>query len=228
MNKKVNSTFIKIIFLICINFILHNKIGNLYLKKFSTFIVDNNKILIKSEINKIIHQNSVSLNDELYYVNYNDDKDIISVDLNIKEVNNFLSNYIGIIDSSISNISFNYLNKTYKNFTINNHNYYLVPLGMISDNPFLYSCGPNVLINYDYINVATLKLDVLVKNYGINNALIQTYLIIHIDQSIFKPILHNVSTYDYRFLLSSKIINGKVSNYLGTSLNVESDVIKSN
>ena len=227
MNRKVNSTFIKLIFLISINIILLNKVGNLYLKKFNVFISENNKLMLKREINKIIQYNSVSLNEDLYFVNFNNENDIVSVDLNIKEVNNFLSSYISLIEKSISHSSFKYLNQTYKHLKTNKHTYYLVPLGMISDNPFLYNSGPSVLIIYDYINIATLKLDVFVKNYGINNALIQTYLLVHIDQSISKPILHNFSSYDYRFLLSSKIINGKVSNYLGTSLNVESGVIKS-
>ena len=227
MNRKVNSTFIKLIFLISINIILLNKVGNLYLKKFNVFISENNKLMLKKEINKIIQYNSVSLNEDLYFVNFNNENDIVSVDLNIKEVNNFLSSYISLVEKSISRSSFKYLNQTYKHLKTNKHTYYLVPLGMISDNPFLYNSGPSVLIIYDYINIATLKLDVSVKNYGINNALIQTYLLVHIDQSISKPILHNSSSYDYRFLLSSKIINGKVSNYLGTSLNVESGVIKS-
>ena len=216
MNRKVNSTFIKLIFLISINIILLNKVGNLYLKKFNVFISENNKLMLKREINKIIQYNSVSLNEDLYIVNLNNENDIVSVDLNIKEVNNFLSSYISLIEESISHSSFKYLNQTYKHLKTNKHTY-----------PFLYNSGPSVLIIYDYINIATLKLDVSVKNYGINNALIQTYLLVHIDQSISKPILHNSSSYDYRFLLSSKIINGKVSNYLGTSLNVESGVIKS-
>ena len=225
MNKKINIIILKLFIILVSEFLLIKNIGILYLKKLNIFIKENNTLLLKKEINHIIRNNLIYYDTNLYKIIYNDNHEIVSIDLNVNKVNEYLSSYIDLIDNSIKSISYDYLGKYYKSFNTSKNKYYLLPLGMISDNPFIFNTGPKVLINYDLINVPVLKIKVNIKNYGLNNALVETYLLVHVDQSVLKPVLSKVSSYDYNFLISSKIINGRISTYLGTNLTTQSDSI---
>ena len=227
MKKSVNKIFMKLLILLIINYFLLKYFGNLYLLRLNTFIKENNNIMIKANLNKIIKNNNVITLDNLYSIKYNNDKEIINITLNINEVNKYLGKYLRIIYDSLEDCNYTYLNKYYKNINIHNRFYYLLPFGMISDNPFLYNSGPKVIMSYEFINIPTLKIDVSIRNYGLNNSIAETYLIVNIDQSILKPILYSIGTYNYKFLLSSNIIEGRVPTYLGSSINTQSDSISS-
>ena len=227
MKKSFNKIFIKLLILLIINYFLLKYFGNLYLLRLNTFIKENNNIMIKANLNKIIKNNNVITLDNLYSIKYNNDKEIINITLNINEVNKYLGKYLRIIYDSLEDCNYTYLNKYYKNINIHNRFYYLLPFGMISDNPFLYNSGPKVIMSYEFINIPTLKIDVSIRNYGLNNSIAETYLIVNIDQSILKPILYSIGTYNYKFLLSSNIIEGRVPTYLGSSINTQSDSISS-
>lgn len=225
--KKRNIIVLKIIIIIIINIFLCNIIGKLYLKKFNKFIEENNQILIKKEINNIVRSNYVNISSDLYNIIYNDKNEIVNIDLNANDINKYLSSYLSIINDKLNNTNYKYLNKYYNLLKTNNKTYFLLPIGIISDNPLFFNTGPKIILYYDLLNIPTIKVVVKLKNYGLNNALIETYLLIHVDQSVLKPILTTVSTYEYSFLVSSKMINGRVSSFLGTNLSFESDAISS-
>lgn len=227
MKKSAKIILIKVVIVVIANMLLCKYFGYMYLKKFNSFIKESNFMILKKGINDILKNNLININDDFYNVIYNDKKEIINVDLNINTVNSQLSNYTKIIEKKLSVINNNYLSKYYDTLYINDSMYFLLPLGMISNNPFIYNTGPKVILSYDLINIPVLKIKVDVKNYGLNNALVEMYLMIHIDQSIIRPVLTKISSYDYSILVSSKIINGRVSNYLGTNFSVESDAVSS-
>lgn len=227
-HKRITYIILKILIIIIINIFLLKNIGNKYLKKFDIFIGENNKLYVKNKVNEFILKNKSDFNIPLYHVTYNDDGEIVNLDLNINEVNMYLQSCLSRIKNILNSNDYNSLNKYYQGFkSVSNNNYYVLPIGIISDNPFLYNSGPKVIFYYDLINTPILKFEVNVKNYGINNALVETYLIINIDQSILKPVLYETSSYKYKYLLSSKIINGRISNYLGTNLSISSDAVSS-
>lgn len=224
MNKRrISLLIIKLIVIILINIFLIKIVGYKYLKRLNTFIKENNNVTIKNAINKIIYSNDIDINDNLYKIVYNDKKEIINLDLNINNINILLSKYVDTLNNVLENDTFSFLDKYYETIKTKNNIYYLLPLGMVSDNPFIYNIGPKIVIGYEFINTPTLKMKVNIKNYGLNNALVETYLDINIKQSVLKPILSEISNYKYSYLISSKIINGRVSNYLGTSISKESE-----
>lgn len=226
--QRISIIFFKLLILIIINLILLKKVGSRYLNNFNRFINENNNLVIKSKINNIIKNKQIDISSDLYYVIYDDNNDIVDLNLNLNSINKLLSIYLDILSNEINdNNSYNYLDRYYENINVDNssNKYYLLPLGMISNNPFLYNIGPKIIVSYDLINIPSLKIEINVKNYGLNNAIIETYFLVHIDQSILKPVLYNISSYDYRFLLSTRIINGKLPSYLGTTLSKGSDSV---
>ena len=226
--KFKNYIIYKIIIIFAINIFLCHFIGKIYLSRFNIFIKENNNIFIKKEINNIVRNNPIDINNNLYNIIYNDSNEIVNVDLNVNSINQYLSKYIKILNDELNSSSYNYLNKYYNTLKTGNKTYFLLPIGIISDNPFAFNTGPKLILYYDLLNVPTVKISLKLKKYGLNNALIETYLLVHIDQSVFKPILSTVSSYDYSFLIASKVINGRVSNFLGTNFNIESDTISTN
>ena len=70
-------------------------------------------------------------------------------------------------------------------------------------------------MSYDLITSLLFNVEVSIKNYGLNNVIVETYLTIKIEQTILKPVVNKVTTYNNKFLLSTDIVYGKVSDYSG-------------
>ena len=70
-------------------------------------------------------------------------------------------------------------------------------------------------MSYDLITSLLFNVEVNIKNYGLNNVIVETYLTVKIEQTILKPVVNKVTTYNNKFLLSTDIVYGKVSDYSG-------------
>ena len=224
--KKIAKYLIYIFLILLLNYLLLNYIGKSYLAKLNKLINQNNNVIIKQKINDFIKNNSFSYDDDLYSTIYNDNHEIVDLNMNLNKINIYLSDYITVFSKNLNDINLEYLKRYYESIKLNKSIYFLISMGILSNNPLLYNYGPKIIFNYDSLYIPSLKIEITAKNYGLNNALIETYLIIHIDQNIFKPFIKTISMYDYKFLVSSRIINGRVSNYLG--INKESEYIMNN
>lgn len=190
--------------------------GNKYLPRLDKFIIENNKIIIENEVSNFVLNLKNKDIKPLYKLNYNEKGEIISSSINTNSVNLYLSTFTSSLRKSINKKIYSfYINSYFKNITTKNQSYILFPMGMLSNNPFLYNFGPKIVLSYDYLTSVILSVDIKVKNYGINNVLVETYITINIKQSILKPTVENIINYKKKFLLSSDIIYGKVSDYLG-------------
>lgn len=216
--KSIKSKVLILILIILILFFFILYYGKKYLVRLNTFISENNSLYIKKEINNIIRTNSFFTNDNIYTFVYNNEKEIINLNIDSNKVNNLLKDYsIFISDKLSKKMYLNYLGKYFKTLKTRDNYYLIVPLGIIYDNPFIFNMGPNILLSYDIINVALITIDIDVKNYGLNNVLVNLYLNVDIDQNILKPVLKKTATFKYRFLVSSSIIYGRVSPLIGGS-----------
>ena len=143
--------------------------------------------------------------------------------MNTDEVNMILKNYTLYISNYLSKtMNLSHLKEYFKVLKTKQNYYLIIPLGIISDNPFLFNLGPNIFLSYDLINSPSLTIDLDVKNYGLNNVLVNIYLNINIDQKVLKPVLNKTNTHNYRFLISSKIVYGRVSPFIGGNITTSS------
>ena len=224
--KRKYKIIIYILFLLINVLILFIYIGNKYLNRLNKFIYENNRLIVRKEINKFMYNNKFNNLNNIYNIKYNDQHEIISADLNINYINNYLSLYIGEFNKYLNNTLFNtYVNKYFKNLNTNNSKYILVPIGIIYDNPFIFNMGPKIVLSYDFITSITFNVDLKISNYGINNVIVNVYLNLDVEQSTLKPVLDKVTKYKFRFLISSNIVYGKVSNFLGTNITSKSEDI---
>ena len=196
--------------------------GGKYLKKLNTFIYENNNIIIKNELNEFINTiNDINYKD-IYTFRYNNKNEIIGAEYNTSYINRNLVAYTNKFKNKVQDNLYNkYLNKYFKRVNLNG-TYLIVPLGILYDNPFLFNFGPELFLSYDYLHTYNFYLDFDAKNYGLNNILVNLYLVVDVNQSIFKPVLTTTNKNSYRFLLSSQIVYGRVSDFLNSGINMKS------
>ena len=66
-----------------------------------------------------------------------------------------------------------------------------------------------------------------VVNYGINNVLVELYLVIKIDSWFVNPFNENVFGEEYEYVISSQIINGIIPQYFGGVIEKSSSIVTS-
>ena len=222
MNKKrIYIILVKIFIILLIFLFFIIVIGRKYLKRLDKFIIENNSLLMKNELNKFIININMDGEEKIYNLVYSESGEIVSASLNTSIINKIMGRFTKRFQENIESIKFSKYIKEYFNMVRTRKDiYFLVPLGIISDNPFIFNLGPNIFFYYDVINITNFNVRMDIKNYGLNNVIINIYLDVTIDQSILKPILSQNNTFKYSILLSSDIVYGKVSDFLSTSENL--------
>ena len=171
---------------------------------------------IKSISNLVITK-SVSIKDiegldinDLFIITKNNKNEILTVDLNTVLVNK---------------LSFSITNKIQENLKlleqgkINEYNeegngvIIKIPLGEATNNFLFSDMGPKISVRMKLLGTMDTNIKTTVTNYGLNNALIETYLEITITELVIIPIKTNEITVTSRIPLMVKLINGTVPNF---------------
>lgn len=97
-----------------------------------------------------------------------------------------------------------------------------IPLGRASKYGLINNLGPQIPLNIKYIGTTITNLKTKITNYGLNNALLEIYLNLKITESIITPVNKEPFSNDYKILLYSGIINGRVPVLYGKSYELES------
>ena len=168
-----------------------------------------NEIVTKS--NEIINY---SLNNMLINNDF-DDMIIIEKDINgiIEEIsfNNVKANKI--LYYSTNNIMEKI--KTTQLDSNNMDNLYYVPFGVIFNNSILSNLGPSIPFKTKMIGSTDNRIDIMMKEYGINSFLVQLILSIDINLEIILPFTKDIVNIQKEIILDSKIIQGQIPKYYG-------------
>lgn len=193
---------------------------------FMTFILlslyskkSNNSILILSKqtferniytaLNNTVQKTMEDNLEDILKINKNSNDDILYIDYDLKNTYAYLEKTTKIIKDK--------LNKT-NNFVLQ------IPFLAGSKNALFNNLGPTLNIKINYINAILTNIYTKVTNYGLNNALVEAYIRITIDGLIITPITENKTSVSYDFLISSKLINGKVPSIYGDYLTSNSSL----
>lgn len=149
-------------------------------------------------INETISKTSCDTKN-LYTITRNNKEEIEMIDYN----NQTLSNYINDLTLNIEEN----LNKKFKNA------YIKVPIGVITKNAIFNNYGPKIKANLTILNSITAGIKVNVKDYGINNALLETILIINVEVQVILPVSSKEIKIAQEIPLSYKIISAKVPDF---------------
>ena len=223
-----NRIFIIIIFIFIFDILIFNIFGN----KLSINISKMTKVKIE-EISKY-YMNSVIKNylnvDTSNYIKVNlVNNNIMSIDIDNNESNKLLKNIINDLEDIVKSIEKGNINN-YENLEFlygNDGIILLVPIGTSFNNTLLYDIGPKIPVKISFLENVDAYVDVDVEEYGINNSLVKLYINITLEQLIEMPIDKEKTVINYKFLLSSKLVNGKVPEIYGYGLSENSNIVNS-
>ena len=230
-NKKIKINYILI--WITLVFVVDIIIFNTYMNRFS----DNVSYIAKIKIDELTKYYLNSTIKKYLNVNTNDyiktnivNNNIVSVDIDNNNSNILLKSIISDLEIVVKDIESGNIN-TYNNLEMLKGDkgvILLVPTGILFNNALLSNIGFRIPIRVNFLENIDAYIDVVVENYGINNSLIKLYVIINIDEVLEIPIDSDNRRQEYKFLISSKLINGEVPSFLGGSIDTNSKIVKNN
>lgn len=219
---KKNIFLLSIILLIITLIISINFIGNKItpgvisyaeteLEKFTTRIINN---VISSEINDI------SL-DELFIITKDNNDYIKTIDYNPIVVNSILSNITTKVDKTLRSVEkgeilFELSDDILENYDVDKLKkgvIFEMAITTIFDNPLLANLGPKIPIRISMLGSTSSNINTKITNYGINNALVETSIIIDVKLQIVLPYKTEKVNFSNNIPISLKLIQGVVPNY---------------
>lgn len=220
---KKNKLLKKILFIITLAIIASSFLIKYYSDKISPLLIDYVDSKVRQITLAIINESLTEAIDSNYPNNIlnikrNSTNDIELINYNTKEVSKFL----GVISDKaeekiqklekgdIENLDIStYLLDNYSNENL----IYSIPLGVASQNIFLSNLGPKIPIKLKLNSDIITGIKTQIKDYGINNALLELDINIEAEIQIILPFNHKISTITFTTPLSIELINGKVPSY---------------
>lgn len=202
-------------------------------KYLSVGIIRISKLKVNEVTNNIINdavfnykKNNQDLN-SLIITSLNSKNEIISVDVDMDKSYILMEGVVSEIRENIKNFQlgdYNYYNMESLS-TIENGMVIAIPLGAVTGKNLVVNLGPRIPVKLSLLENVKGSIRTEVKDYGINNSLINVYLKIEIEQNIEMPSATDSFYNNYEMLLSSKLIHGIVPSFFGDFKNKESEIV---
>lgn len=188
------------------------------LQKFTESFLSNNigyDILNDENIDNILVINK-NEEGEILYVDYNLDQAYLALDVVTNEIYELIRNleqgkFSDIKDSEI---------EASKNGLI-----LKMPLFISSNYPLLANLGPKIYTKINFVGSILTNIKSQITDYGMNNALVELYVTIKINEELITPVTNEVLETEYDVLIASKVINGRVPAYYGGAIIEKSSLL---
>lgn len=171
-------------------------------------------------------KNDLNLNN-IIVTSVNSKNEIISVDVNMDNSYVLMESVVNEIRENIKN--FQYGEYEYYNMeslsNVKNGLVIALPLGAVTGKNLIVNLGPKIPVKMSLLENVKGSIRTEVKDYGINNSLINVYLKIEIEQNIEMPSATESFYNNYEMLLSSKLIQGTVPSFFGSFKDKESEIV---
>ena len=227
-NKRIS--FIKYIYILLI--ILFDIIFfNTFYKRLGNNVYYYSRVKI-NELTKYYLNNTIkkylNINTNDYIMINSVNNNIVGVDIDNEKANYLLKRIIDDLEESINKLEDGNINN-YNNLEMIHGDdgiILFIPSGVVFNNIVLSNIGASIPVKINFLENINAYLDVQVDNYGINNSLVKLYIIISIEEVIEIPSNNKNYIQEYKFLLSSKLVNGEVPSIIGSSINSNSKIVK--
>lgn len=175
----------------------------------STIIINESlkESILNQELNEMlkIEKNS---NDEIIGVTFDNNKsNKVLYDVNnsmIKNIKNIKNNGDFRVNSESKNTIFDSKNMIYQ-----------IPFNVINEKPILIGIGPKIPFKIEILSSSTNNILTNIKEYGINNSLVELLLEMNINVQIILPFTSENTSINKQIPISTKIIQGKIPDYYG-------------
>lgn len=186
--------------------------------------------IVNSTVNETIVKN---YDDDLFVISQNSQGEIEMLDYNTQKVNKLLLEITNKIQNKLINLEEGKIaeleisnNFKLKNLTqIKDGVLCEVPIGALKGNTLFSNIGPNIPIRLSFIGQVQSNLETKISSYGINNIVIETNVVVEVEEQITMPTTSENSTLIIKAPLTIKIIKGTVPDYYSSNIEKQSDSI---
>lgn len=216
--KKVKKTkpfdfIIYIAFTIVISLILIFKIiGNKINDKVSVVATSKARRIIVYVINKSVSEEVIKkLDTDFFYEKGNAiTLDNAKVNTVLLLINKNLKNNLKNLEEGKMNLQELDISNTKKDVI------YEIPSGIIFNNALLSNIGPKIPVKLHLVGDIETVTKTNVKDYGINNAIIEVYAEVKVNEQIILPFSYKTITIKEKIPISTKLFQGEIPKYYAT------------
>jgi hypothetical protein len=212
-------------------FILIFVFSRIILKDIGTKLSYHIENIVIKNVNKSVY-NSIFLifgSDELgdedllnaVSLNKNSDGEIVSIDYKMNIAYDILSECMNLLYNDITSLNMDSLYKSGIN------NVYYLPMGLIYNNILMDNLGFRIPCKIDFISDIDMGFKTKVSDYGVNNLLIELYMVIDVKNYIMSPSTYKEFGEKYEILVASKIVMGRMPSYYGNVIEKSSSIVSS-
>ena len=190
-------------------------------------------IVINRAVNKQL-ANGMNI-DEMFNIIKNDNGEIATIDFNPAIVNKVLNTTTNVVlinlkaieEGNIDFIELPDILISNDKDKLKNGIIYEIPLGTITNSGFLSNLGPKIPIKLNIIGSVESNVKTNIKEYGINNALVEIYIRISVTEQINVPFISKRVTVTSDIPVALKVIQGKIPSYYLSGFKSDSNIITS-
>lgn len=187
-------------------------------------------IVINRAVNKQL-ANGMNI-DEMFNIIKNDNGEIATIDFNPAIVNKVLNTTTNVVlinlkaieEGNIDFIELPDILISNDKDKLKNGIIYEIPLGTITNSGFLSNLEPKIPIKLNIIGSVESNVKTNIKEYGINNALVEIYIRISVTEQINVPFISKRVTVTSDIPVALKVIQGSVPKYYGGTLSKQSNI----
>ena len=194
---------ILLIIIVLLIIILGNSVDTYFSKTTEVYIAKQADNLASNAIKDIVYKTVVPNIDieKILLIKYKENK-VETVIVNTKIVNAIMAEASELIDDLLN-----------KDFLEKELSELKLPLGMFFSNSLLAASGPKLKIKIKPIGAYSADVYTDISTFGINNSLIEVYLLVTIDIVALIPLQHKNIKLENKIFLISQVIQGTVPNY---------------
>ncbi len=175
--------------------------------------------------------------EDLFTVVKNNAGEIILIDFNSKNVTKILNSITNLVQLNLKAIEEGNIDLIelpdntldgYDDNLLRRGIIYEIPVGVISQSSFLGNLGPKIPVKLNLIGDVITGINTDVREYGINNALIDVNINIEVTTRINLPFVSNEITVNNKIPIATKVIQGQIPNYYLGGFSSNSNILKDN
>ena len=137
----------------------------------------------------------------------NKDDEIVALDFDLEKAYQISMNLTENIRFSLNSLASNTaIDDEIVKFSEDNALIMLLPLGLASNNFYLANLGPKIPVKVKFVGNLVTGLETKVKDYGINNSLIEIYINVTLTEEIIVPFVKEKVNNSSQILLGSQVI----------------------
>lgn len=238
LKHKLKIFVTSLIFSILFGFILTFHFSNRIRKNIMVYAEEEANKVLSTIVNKIVLEDVTTyVNfDKLFDINKDNNGNIKTIDFNALAVNDILSFVTSSVDENLNkfdngNLDFmEYITTEYSPpIEMRNKGIIaLIPLGISLNNVYFANLGPKIPVKIKYIGSVSTNLNTIVKDYGINNALITLSVHITVSERIYVPFSSKKIIVENDIPVALRVIQGNVPSYYGSIISRSSPILSSN